>query len=252
MRRRLESESGIALVMAIGIMSVLMVAGSAVVFYAGANARSSEHSADDARALNLGEAGMNYARAILWNADDPTSATAVVQHLAAAIAHARGRHRYVLRHVRLGDEGLDPYGHGTYTTRPGVAAPVSRTATSQVQVTRRPRSKPPGAISSRTRRAARTSRTRSTSMRPSTCAATCAWRTRPSSSPSWCACAARSTSRTRRRSAPSATRSDLVEVGGGCRYPWSGAYVSTAATPRRVYREASPSPPEHPEAHNRT
>ena len=77
MRRLLRDESGVALVMAVGILAVLMVTGGSLIYYAGANVASAEHSVDDTRALALGEAGMNYARAILWNAADPTSATAI-------------------------------------------------------------------------------------------------------------------------------------------------------------------------------
>ena len=36
--RRLRDESGVALVMAVGILAVLMITGGSVVYYAGANA----------------------------------------------------------------------------------------------------------------------------------------------------------------------------------------------------------------------
>ena len=77
MRRRLGEESGIALVTAVVILAALMLTGTTLVYYAGSNANHAEVSNDDARALNLAEAGMNYARSILWNAADPTVGTAV-------------------------------------------------------------------------------------------------------------------------------------------------------------------------------
>jgi predicted acyltransferase (DUF342 family)/Tfp pilus assembly protein PilX len=137
MRRRLRDESGIALVMAVGIMAALMVAGSTVVFYAGSNARSAEHSTDDARALNLGEAGMNYARAILWNSGDPTSASAVHSCSTTPLPQltlAGGTVTYCGTY----DSATKVWtltGHGTYSNPTGGTAAISRTATSQVQLT---------------------------------------------------------------------------------------------------------------------
>jgi hypothetical protein len=131
MRRRLKDDSGIALVMAIGIMMVLMIAGTAVVFYAGSNARSAEYSADEARAVNLGEAGMNYARAVLWNASDPTSPTSFS---GGPLTLEGGTVTYSGAY----DTGTQIWtltGVGTYTNPTGGTAPVSRTVSSQVQVT---------------------------------------------------------------------------------------------------------------------
>ena len=71
MRPQFRDESGVALVMAVWILAFLMLAGSSLVFYAGSGATHAEVSTEDARAINLAEAGENYARAILFNAADP-------------------------------------------------------------------------------------------------------------------------------------------------------------------------------------
>jgi hypothetical protein len=131
MRRRLRDESGLALVMAVGILAVLMVTGSTVVYLAGKNAQSAEYSNDDAKALNLGEAGMNYARAILWNAADPTVSTSVPT---GTLTLEGGTVTYSGTYDSVG-KIWTLTGTGTYTNPTGGSAPISRTATSQVQVT---------------------------------------------------------------------------------------------------------------------
>ena len=129
--RRVRDESGMALIMAVGILAVLMIAGSAIVYYAGSNARSSEYSADDAKALNLAEAGMNYARAILWNAADPTNASSVPS---GTLTLEGGTVSYSGTY----DSGAKVWtltGTGTYTNPTGGTSPIARTASSQVAVT---------------------------------------------------------------------------------------------------------------------
>ena len=239
MRRRVESESGIALVMAIGIMAVLMIAGSAVVFYAGSNTRSAEHSADDAKALNLGEAGMNYARAILWNAADPTSASAVPSCSTSPLPSLTLEGGTVT-YCGTYDTGTKVWtltGTGTHHNPTGGTTPVSRSATSQVQVT-------------------------------TTTAFEAAWGYLFADTTSLCTnlknsleidapvyvrgdlCMENSAVikselvRVRGKVDIKDTASigtvvdtvDLVEVGGGCRYPWSGAYVLSCSSSQRVYR----------------
>jgi Tfp pilus assembly protein PilX len=128
--RRLRDESGIALVMAVGILTVLMVTGATVVFYAGSNARSAEYSADDARALNLAEAGENYARAVLWNAADPTSPTTFSGGpltLEGGTVTYSGSYDAATKLWTL-------TGTGTHANPTGATTPISRTVTSQVLV----------------------------------------------------------------------------------------------------------------------
>jgi Tfp pilus assembly protein PilX/predicted acyltransferase (DUF342 family) len=135
MRRRLKNESGIALVMAVGIMAVLMIAGAAVVFYANSNARSSEYSADEAKAMNLGEAGMNYARAILWNSGTPTSASALPSSASPGTLTLEGGTVKYWGSYDAGTQTWTVSGSGTYTNPAGGTLPVSRSVSSQVQVT---------------------------------------------------------------------------------------------------------------------
>jgi hypothetical protein len=131
MRRILREESGMALVMAVGILSVLMIMGSSLIYYAGTNVSSAERSVDDTRALALGEAGMNYARAILWNAGDPTSPTAITS---GTLTQDGGTVAYSGSY----DSGTKTWtltGTGTHASPIAGAAPITRTVTSQVVIT---------------------------------------------------------------------------------------------------------------------
>ena len=65
--RALRKEDGISLVMAIGILAVLSVSGTTVVYSANANARSAEYSSDNGGAYDLAEAGLNEIMAVLAN-----------------------------------------------------------------------------------------------------------------------------------------------------------------------------------------
>jgi hypothetical protein len=233
LRQRLRDESGIALVMAIGILTVLMIAGSAVVYYATSNARSSEYSADNQKALNLAEAGLNYARAVLWNDSDPTSPTSFT---GGPLTVEGGTVNYSGSY-NASSKVWTLTGTGTYAnpTGPG-AAPVSRIASSQVLVT-------------------------------STTGLDAAWGYLFADTSS---CTLLQNNLT--IDAPIYVRGDLcmknsamitgdlvqvrgrvqidntasigtvgvpvpeVNVGGGCRYPWSGSYVTPCTSSQRVYR----------------
>jgi Tfp pilus assembly protein PilX len=241
MRQRLKSESGIALVMAVGILAVLMIAGASVIFYAGSNARSAEHSVDDSKALNLAEAGMNYARAILWKSSDPTSASAVPSGtltLEGGTVAYSGTYDSASKIWTL-------TGSGTYTNPTGGTQPVSRTASSQVLVATT------GGMEE-------------------------AWGYLFADTTSMCtnlknfieidapiyvrgdlcmenqAVILSDLVQVRGKvdikdSASIGTASEIVDdvaVGGGCRYPWSGTYISPCGTSQKVYRtNFSSSPP---------
>ena len=233
MRQRLKSESGIALVMAIGILAVLMIAGASVIFYAGSNARSSEHSADDSKALNLAEAGMNYARAILWQSSDPTNTTSVPT---ATLTLEGGTVTYsgtydTASHI------WTLTGIGQYTNPTGGTQPVTRTVSSQVLVS-------------------------------TTAGMDEAWGYLFADTTSLCtslknfividapiyvrgdlcmenqAVIEAELVQIRGKvdikdSASIGTASDVVTdvaIGGGCRYPWGGAYISPCGTDQKVYR----------------
>ncbi len=129
MRRFLRDESGVTLVMAVCILSVLMTAGATLVYFANAGARHAEVSTEDARALDLAEAGMNYARSVLWNASDPTQANAVP---ASSVTLEGGTASYEGTY----DAGTMTWtltGTGTYTS-PAQGSPIVRTVSSDVQV----------------------------------------------------------------------------------------------------------------------
>ena len=128
--RRLRDESGVALAIAVVSLAFLMLAGATLVYYAGTNANHAEVSTEDAKSLNLAEAGMNYARSILWNAADPTVSTAVgsgTLTLENGTVTYSGTYDSVAKVWTL-------TGVGTYTSPSAGASPIDRTVSSQVLV----------------------------------------------------------------------------------------------------------------------
>jgi hypothetical protein len=128
--RRLRDESGVALAIAVVSLAFLMLTGATLVYYAGKNADHAEVSTEDAKALNLAEAGMNYARSILYNAADPTVSTTV------------GSGTLTLENGTVAYSGAYDStakiwtltGIGTYNSPLAGAAPIDRTVSSQVLV----------------------------------------------------------------------------------------------------------------------
>jgi hypothetical protein len=232
MRRRLENESGIALVMAVGILAFLMVTGSAVVFYAGSNARSAEYSADDAKALNLAEAGENYARAALWNAADPTSPTTFSGGpltLESGTVSYSGSYDSTTKLWTL-------TGTGAYTNPTGGTAPVSRTASSQVLVSTTGGLHPAwGYLFADTTSCTTLSNNLTIDapiyVRGDLCMENSALVTGD-------IVQVRGNVQIKGTASIglSGTPVPVVRVGGGCRYPWSGSYVTPCTSSQRVYR----------------
>ena len=68
--RLLRRQDGISLVMAIGILGVLTVSGTTLVYYSNTNARSAEFSQDNSSAYDLAEAGINEMVAVLSNPEN--------------------------------------------------------------------------------------------------------------------------------------------------------------------------------------
>src|SRR5919109_2509764 len=65
LRRFLRRQDGMTLVMAIGILGVLTMAGATAVYYTSTNTRTARYSNDNSAAYDLAEAGMNEMMAIL-------------------------------------------------------------------------------------------------------------------------------------------------------------------------------------------
>jgi hypothetical protein len=65
LRRLLRRQDGITLVMAIGVLGVLTMTGTTLIYYSSTNARSAEYSNDKSGAYDLAEAGINEMMAIL-------------------------------------------------------------------------------------------------------------------------------------------------------------------------------------------
>ncbi len=69
--RLLRSERGISLVMAIGVLGVLTVTGTTIIYYANSNARSAGYSKGNGLAYDLAEAGIAQALAVLQGSLTP-------------------------------------------------------------------------------------------------------------------------------------------------------------------------------------
>jgi hypothetical protein len=237
MRRILRDESGIALVMAVGIMAVLMITGSAVVYYAGSNTRSAEHSADEAKALNAAEAGMNYARAVLWNSTTPTSSSALPSSSSPGQVTLEGA---TVRYWGSYDSTTKVWtitGTGTFTNPTGGTAPVSRTTTSQVLVSSTPALDPAWGYlfadtSSCTLLQNNLAIDAPIYVRGDLCMKNSALIT---------ADLVQVRGKVQIENTASIGTASVpvpqVYVGGGCRYPWSGTYHANNCVPaKRVYR----------------
>lgn len=232
MRRILRDESGVALVMAVGILSVLMLAGGSVVYYAGANVRGAERSADDTRALALGEAGMNYARSILWNAADPTSPTAITS---GTLTLEGGTVAYSGSY----DSTTNTWtvtGTGTHASPIAGGAPITRTVTSQVAITAGSAWDPAwGYLFADT--SACTNLKNSISIdapvyaRGDLCM---------ENSATIVSELVQVRGKVQLKDSASIGTSSVpvtdVQVAGGCSYPWGGSYITPCGTSQRVYR----------------
>ncbi len=82
--RHLRAQDGLTLVMAVGILGVLTLTGTTLVYYSSANLRSAEYSARNVSAYDLAEAGINEMIAILAKPDN----NALNQYLLPETTHA--------------------------------------------------------------------------------------------------------------------------------------------------------------------
>jgi hypothetical protein len=70
LRRLLRRQDGITLVMAVGILGVLTVSGTTLIYYSSTNARSVSYSAANASAYDLAESGINEMMSVLSKPDN--------------------------------------------------------------------------------------------------------------------------------------------------------------------------------------
>jgi hypothetical protein len=70
LRRLFRKQDGITLVMAVGILGVLTVSGTTLIYYSSTNARSVSYSASNASAYDLAESGINEMMSILSKPDN--------------------------------------------------------------------------------------------------------------------------------------------------------------------------------------
>ena len=236
MRRKLENESGIALVMAIGILAVLMITGSSVVYYASTNARSAEHSVDGSKALNLGEAGMNYARAILWNASDPTSSTALPSSATPGTLSLEGG---TVTYWGTYDSATKLWtlsGKGTFTNPTGGTAPISRTVSSQVLVSSTNGLDPAWGYLFADTTSCTLLQNNLTIDAPIYVRGDLCMKNSALITAELVQVRGRVQIENTASIGTAATPVPQVFVGGGCRYPWSGSYVTPCGSSQRVYR----------------
>jgi hypothetical protein len=232
MRQQFKDESGVALVMAVWILAFLMLAGSSLVFYAGSNAGHAELSTEDARAVNLAEAGENYARAVLYNAADPTDSTAVGSGsltLEGGTVNYSGTYDSATKIWTL-------TGTGTHTNPTGAATPVSRTVSSQVLVASSTGLDPAwGYLFADTTSCTTLGNNLTIDapiyVRGDLCMENSALITAD-------LVQVRGSVQIKNSASigTAATPVAQVKVAGGCRYPWSGSYVTPCSAAQMVYR----------------
>ncbi len=70
LRRLLRRQDGITLVMAVGILGVLTISGTTLIYYSSTNARSVSYSAANGSAYDLAESGINEMMAVLSKPDN--------------------------------------------------------------------------------------------------------------------------------------------------------------------------------------
>jgi hypothetical protein len=218
--------------MAVGILAVTMIAGTTVVFYASSNYRSAEHSVDEERALNLAEAGMNYARAELWNAPDPTSASAV------------GTRTLALEGGIVGYSGsYDPVtklwtltGTGTHANPTGGTTPVSRTVSSQVLVTSSSGLDPAWGYLFADTTSCTLLENNLTIDAPIYVRGDLCMKNSALVTGELTQVRGRVQIENQASIGTASVPVPRVNVGGGCRYPWSGSYVTPCGSSQKVYR----------------
>src|SRR5215216_1853470 len=85
---RLKDQTGMALVMAVGVMAVLTIAGTSLVAYTTANARSGAYSKQNELAFSLAETGLNNAMAVLSNPSNDSLAPGTLPSTEATASSA--------------------------------------------------------------------------------------------------------------------------------------------------------------------
>ena len=77
LRQLIRRECGASLLVSLGVVVAIGIAGASAAKFSTSNARSSEFSVAKGETLHLAEAGLAHSRSILWNASDPTDPSAV-------------------------------------------------------------------------------------------------------------------------------------------------------------------------------
>ncbi len=232
MRRHFNDESGVALVMAVWILAFLMLMGSSLVFYAGSGASHAEVSTEDARAVNLAEAGENYARAILYNAADPELSSAVGSGsltLEGGTVDYSGTYDSATKIWTL-------TGTGTHANPTGAATPISRTVSSQVLVASSTGLDPAWGYLFADTSSCTTLGNNLTIDAPIYVRGDLCMQNSAVITADLVQVRGKVQIKNTASIGTAAAPVGLVKVGGGCRFPWSGSYVTPCTSSHRVYR----------------
>jgi len=220
--------------MAVWILAFLMLMGSSLVFYAGSGASHAETSTEDARAVNLAEAGENYARAILYNAADPTVTTAVGAGqltLEGGTVDYSGTYDTAAKIWTL-------TGIGTHANPTAGAAPISRTVSSKVLVSSSTGLDPAWGYLFADTTSCTTLGNNLTIDAPIYVKGDLCMENSAIITADLVQVRGKVQIKNSASIGTAATPVGVVRVGGGCRYPWTGAYVSPCTSAHRVYRTA--------------
>jgi Tfp pilus assembly protein PilX len=128
-RACLRAERGIALVMSLGVLFTLSVAGTATYVYTSGNARSSELSKDSELAFSLAEAGIAEALSILNNALDPMTASTLSPERTLVLEGGQAKYSGV-----LSGQTWTVTSRGIVANPTGAGGELTRTLTRKAQV----------------------------------------------------------------------------------------------------------------------
>jgi Tfp pilus assembly protein PilX len=88
LRQLFRKQDGFALIMAVGVLGVLTIAGTTVMVYTASNTRISQRSKVDETSFSLSEAALNNAMAVLSNPTNNALDPDVLNHTEATASSA--------------------------------------------------------------------------------------------------------------------------------------------------------------------
>jgi len=238
--RQLKSESGLALVMAIGIMTVLAISGTAITYYTVENSRSTTGGTASQKAFALAEAGLNNAVSVLSTpANDPQNPNLLPPSGSPATQTAEGGTLSYWGSYNSTTAIWTVTGQGTYRNSAG-RKPIVRKVSQQYSITSAQSWRyiyvddPTGCLSL----TATVQITQPLFTRGSLCMSSSAIVTSMASPVTVAGTIQTGSSAS---VGTSAAHLPVLHIGGGCRYGASGSFVTPCTSAQQVYADTQDS-----------